>query len=382
MIYSVLALSIISTTAMFSSRVALTLYTLSLGAQPATVGLLAATFAVFPMLLAVTAGRLADRFGPRWILLFGAVSSGLGMLVPFFLPGLPAIFIAGAMIGLSSVFYNVTTQNLVGMLSEPHNRAANFSNYSLTNSASELAGPLIAGFSIEHAGYDHTCLYIALLTVVLIALLVFRGGGLPKGAPNKADRAPGGVRSMLMAPGVRKVLITGSLQNVGTNLYQFYLPVYARAVGLSPSVIGIVLATYSAAAFVVRAVLSRLIVKWGEERVLSHAFFVGAASLTLIPFFKGVVMLCLISFLFGLGMGCCQPIVTMLMFVGSPAGRSGEALGLKVTINQATKIVSPMLFGVIASVFGLPPIFWLNALLLGGGGLISRSRKQRITASR
>lgn len=74
-------------------------------------------------------------------------------------------------------------------------------------------------------------------------------------------------------------------------------------------------------------------------------------------------------------MGCGQPIVTMLMFSSSPDGRSGEAFGLKATTNQLTKLVSPVIFGAIASALGLSPMFWINAAIMAGGGVISRRRR-------
>ena len=61
-----------------------------------TVGLLAATFSVFPAVLSWPAGKLVDRFGSRWLLILGAIGGGLGMLIPSLLPGLVAIFLAAA----------------------------------------------------------------------------------------------------------------------------------------------------------------------------------------------------------------------------------------------------------------------------------------------
>ena len=74
-------------------------------------------------------------------------------------------------------------------------------------------------------------------------------------------------------------------------------------------------------------------------------------------------------------MGSGQPVVTMLMFSSSLDGRPGEAFGLKVTTNQHTKLVSPVVFGGIASALGLPPTFWINAAIMAGGGTISRPRR-------
>ncbi len=375
-IYFVYALSVLNVTSIQAVRVVLVLYALNLEAQPLTIGILSAAFSLFPMLLGVTAGKVMDRYGSRWPLILGAIGSGVGMLIPYLVPGLTAVFIAGAMSGLSAVFYNLSTQNLVGLLSKPKERAKNFSNYSLTIAAANLLGPLMAGFSVEHWGHVDACLYLAVFTLIPVVMLVSRGHLLPGGT--RTDKQPGGgVRAMLSDPNVRTVLITSSMLQGGINLYQFYMPVYAHSLGMSPSAIGIVLAMFPAASFVVRTMLPRLIATFKEERLLAYAFYVGAASLLFIPLFNGVVMLSVLSFIFGIGMGCSQPIINMLMFNNSTNGRSGEALGLKVTANQLTKLVSPVIFGAIASAFGLPPMFWLNALMLGVGGALSRPKKAK-----
>src|SRR5262249_2170571 len=150
-------------------KVLLALYALKLGAQPFTVGLLAATFSAIPMVLSVPAGRLSDRFGARFPLILGAVGGGLGMLIPYLLPEFVAIFIAAAMIGASNAIYNVSLQNQVGLLSTPETRARNFSNYSLTTSISNFVGPLLAGFSIDHFGHSNTCLYLSMFTLIPVA---------------------------------------------------------------------------------------------------------------------------------------------------------------------------------------------------------------------
>lgn len=68
----------------------------------------------------------------------------------------------------------------------------------------------------------------------------------------------------------------------------------------------------------VRLFLARLLRTVKEERLLAWSFFVGAASLVLMPFFQSVYVLIALSFMLGLGMGCGQPIITMLMYSYSP----------------------------------------------------------------
>src|SRR3972149_2716589 len=95
------------------------------------IGVLAAASSVFPMLLAVHAGKLTDRFGARWLLMSGALGAGVVMLLPYFAPGLPAILAAAAMIGLADAIFSVSVQNLVGILSSFDNLTRNFNYYSL-----------------------------------------------------------------------------------------------------------------------------------------------------------------------------------------------------------------------------------------------------------
>jgi len=369
-----LALALLNMSSMRAGRVLLVLYALQLGAAPATVGLLAATFSAFPALLSWHAGKLADRFGSRWLLVIGAVGGGLGILIPFFWPGMTAIFIAAAANGVSLSIYNVSLQNVVGLLSTPQNRTQSFSNYSLTNSVGALAGPLIAGFSIEHLGHQNSCIPLALVALMPLCMLAIWGGRLPRGRGRVKDEG-GGIRDMLASKGVSRTLATSSLLQTGQDLFQFYLPVYAHGVGLSASAIGVVLAMNSAAAFVVRLGLARLIARYNEDKVLAWAFFVGAANFALLPLFSGPLMLGVVAFAFGLGMGCGQPIVTMQMFSNSVAGRSGEALGLRMAVNHLTRVVGPVIFGFVGSAFGLPAVFWVNGLMLGGGGALSRTRE-------
>jgi predicted MFS family arabinose efflux permease len=179
---------------------------------------------------------------------------------------------------------------------------------------------------------------------------------------------------MMTERGMLRMLTTSSLHISGNYLYQFYMPVYAHAVGLSASAIGIVLAMNAAAEITVRLILPRLISRFEESNVLAYTLYTGAASLVLIPFFQNAAMLATISFIFGFAMGGAGPIITILMFANAPKGRSGEAMGFRMTVNFATKLASPVIFGAIASGVGMFHIFWLNALMLGAGGKINRVR--------
>jgi MFS family permease len=371
-LYLTYVLALFCYSSVSAARVLLSLYALSLGAQPSAVGLLVATYFAFPLALSWPVGMLCDRIGSRWLLLFGSVCGAGGMLVPYFIHSMPALYIAGLMIGLSFVFSNVLLQNLVGILSKPHERVKNFSNSSLVGSATNFIGPLVAGLAIDHSGHAFACLYVTALAIAATAMLLLWGKVLPGASLHAAPT--GSIRDTLVDPAIMRILISSSLVQVGQDLYQFYLPVYSHGIGLSASAIGAILATFASATFVVWIIMRGLIARLGEEKLLAYSFYLAAMGFLLVPFFKSAIALAMISFMFGLGMGCGQPITTMLLFSRSAQGRSGETLGLRQTANNIVRVIAPSLFGFVATAFGLFPVFGISALMMGAGGAITHPR--------
>ncbi len=372
-LYLTFALTLIGFVGVNAARVVLQLYGLELGATPTEVGILVALYYVCPLLLSLPAGAWGDRYGPRWPLLFSSVCGTCGLIIPYFVHTLPALYIAATLSGLSFAFFLVIVQNLVGILSAPEKRAQNFGNFSLVGATANFIGPLVAGFSIDHFGYPIACIIAAALALATGAMLLIWGQALPAGGGHHAaPRAR--IMDTLTDPPVVRILAIGSLVQLGTDLFQFYIPVYGVGIGLSASAIGSLLAIFAAASFIVRFALPRLVKRLGEDRLLAYSFGLAAVGFALIPLFHNLALLALVSFLFGLGTGCGQPLATMMMFSRAADGRSGEALGLRLTANNLIRVIAPAVFGVVVSAFGLPPVFYINAAMMGAGAFISRGK--------
>ncbi len=355
-----------------ASRVVLSLYALELGATPSAVGVLAAMFFVLPLFLSWPVGAISDRIGPRRPLLWSAAIGTAGLLLPFFWPHLVALFISAAMSGLALAFYHVNLQTLVGRLSGVDERVRNFSNFSMIGACTNFVGPLLAGIATDHAGHAVACAVVSVLPALALLLMLGRGRDLPKGQRSSAPKLR--VMETLSDREMRGMFITSGLLQLGTDLFQFYMPVYGHGAGMSASAIGSVLAAFATASFCVRFAMTRLVRRFGEKRLLTASFFVGAVGFALIPLFKSVALLACVAFLFGLGMGVGQPLTTMLMFSRCAEGRTGETMGLRLTLNNALRVAGPAVFGAIASVTGLTAVFIINGLMMAGGGWISRPR--------
>ncbi len=358
------------------SKVLISLFAIELGAAQFYIGTLIAMYSVFPLLLALYAGKLTDRLGVRTPMLCGSAGVAAGLSLPFLFPAIPALYASAALIGASHVFYNVAVQNLVGILSagvEGHTR--NFSNYGLVVATGGLLGPLAAGFSIDYFGHATSYLYLAMVPLMSVLILVFASKpGRLRPEKSVEEERVADARSLLANAPLRRTLITGGIVLTGTDLFQFYMPIYGHAIGLSASAIGVVISLFAAASFVVRLVMPALVKRWGEDAVFVWSLSLGAATYMMFPLFESAVLLGAAAFALGLGMGCGQPLSMILIYGRAPQGRSGEALGLRLTINNLMHIAVPLVFGTIGSVLGVAPVFIANSLLLAGGGVLVRSQ--------
>ena len=357
-----------------ASKVLVSLFAIELGASQVTIGLMIAMYALLPALLAVYAGKLSDRLGVRVPMLAGSLGLAAGLLLPWLAPALPTLYCSAALIGAAHMFYNVSAQNLVGSLGGAEERTRNFANYALAMAIGSFIGPLFAGFSIDFVGHATAYLYVAALPLVP-AVIMATVGTVGRGPRVKTEDEQAVLSTSLLAnPVLRRTLIASAVAVTAQDLFQFYMPIYGHAVGLSASAIGVVLAMSGIAAFLVRIGLPALVKRWGPDTVFNGSLFIAAATFVLFPLFSSAPALAAIALVLGLGMGCAQPVTLMLIFNRAPAGRSGEALGMRVTINQLTHIAVPVIFGTIGSVFGVALVFVTNALILAGGGLLNRRK--------
>jgi MFS family permease len=298
-----------------------------------------------------------------------------GMLLPVFVHHKAALYVAGMSIGITFAFTSVLIQNITGLLSRPEERARNFSNASLVGASTLMLGPLVAGFTIDTIGHAAACLSSVVIGAAGIALLARWGGlfPLPRGmTAGKGAAAPRGsalarVRESLADRTTLPIIMVAAILHFSQDLFQFYLPVYGYQLGLSASVIGIILASVFVMSVVVRFWLPGLVTRLGEERMLITAFLLSAIGFGLTPLLTHPVALCLVAGILGVGMGCGSPVIMMLIFSHAPEGRSGEMVGMRNTVNNLGRAGAPPLFGYIASAAGLGPVFAISASLMVAG---------------
>lgn len=366
---------------MRGAKMLVSLSALDLGATPFQVGLLAALFAAFPLVLAVYAGKTSDRIGVKRPILGGVVIMAIGILIPLAVKGIVGLMACSALIGLGHIFFHVSIHNLIGAYGEGEARTRNFATFSLGASVAAFIGPSLAGFSIDGWGFRPTHMVLAAISLAPALILVACPKLVPPRAIHSKDEATGGSMELLRDPGLRRTLIMSGVTLTGIELFTFYFPVYGRSIGLSASAIGMVMSSYAIAAFIVRMGMHRAARRIGEVGVLTASLFIAGATYMLVPLVTQAPLLALVAFLLGIGLGCAQPLTILLTYNHAPPGRSGEALGMRLFVNKFTQILVPLAFGAMGSAFGLLPVFWANGAFLLAGGFVSLAER-RVSASR
>jgi predicted MFS family arabinose efflux permease len=288
------------------------------------------------------------------------VLTGMAMLCGYLWQTLPALFTVAILMGAAFVFYNVSIQNLTGAYGKPEHRARNFGILTIGYSLSTFVGPLVAGFSIDLAGHDRAFLIFALLSLFPILLLTFYPAitRVPAPKPDKEERR---ALDLLRDPPLRRVIIMSGLMVASYELFGFYMPVFGHSIGLSASMIGIIMGTYATATFLTRFFLPLVLRTWKPPQVLFAAMLLAAAGFVAMPYLREVYLIMAVTFTIGLGLGVGQPISMTMAFNQSPAGRTGEVTGLRLTANNIARIVIPLTAGALGATFGMVPVFWMNA---------------------
>jgi predicted MFS family arabinose efflux permease len=367
---SLIALTVCAHTAFNGSRVAVSLYALSLGSSPLTVGTLVSLYSVLPVFLSVSAGRTIDRVGTRRPLLWSSVTLAIGVGIPALWPQLAALYLACATIGLSFMFFHIGVQNAVGALSTPETRAVNYSWLALGFSISGFLGPTTAGLAIDFAGYRATFALLACSAIIPAVVLALVKARLSRGHGNRAP-SHGGVMELVRDPRLKRVFVVTGILAMAWDLFVFVMPIYGTSIGLSASTIGAVLGSFALATFVVRLALPWLARRLAEWQLVTSTLFVACAAYALFPLVRTVPLIAAIAFLLGLGLGASQPSLISLIQHATPDGRLGEALGVRTTVLNVSHTLLPLFFGGIGTALGMGPVFWAMAMCLGAGGLFA-----------
>lgn len=376
-LYTFYLCQIIFSTVLLGSRPIVSLYSHSLGANEAIIGLLVSVFAFIPMIFAIRIGKWLDVFGARKLTILGGLGMGLAFVFPVIFQTISSLFVSQAIIGISHLAVLVSLQKTVG--NHPGDRDKLMATFSLCGSLGDLMGPLISGYIFQYLGvqyYFGLAIILVLIAVLLANTVRNEKWSTRTSSSQQTNSKQESTWKLLKHKNLRKAVIVSGLVLYSKDLFVAYFPVYGSQIGLSASEIGVLLSIMATAAFTVRAVQFNLVQKFGRGKVILFTLFISGVSFILIPFATQQILLGILVIMLGAGLGLGQPISLVYALNASPVDRQGEVLGLRLTFNRGSQFVAPFIFGSVGTLFGLSPVFWLSGLVLIIGAKYTRMKKE------
>ncbi|PSK63438.1 hypothetical protein B0E53_04622 [Micromonospora sp. MH33] len=345
---------------------------LELDVPGAWLGVLGASFAVVPLVLAVPSGHAVDRLGERRVALAGSallVAAGLGFVL---LAGSVAgLVLASMALGTAHLCAVVAQQALVANRTPADRYDAAFGYYTFAASLGQALGPgLIVLFGGDRPIPDTRAIFLG-ATVVALPLLVvtlfLRPSGHHQRAADGSDT--GGLRDLIRQPGLVRALTVSCVVLAAVDITLVYLPALGAERGIAAGSIGILLGTRAVASMASRLLLGRLVAALGRRVVLVGTVTLSAVGLALLlPPLPFAVLLAVVA-VAGLGLGAGQPLTMSFLAEVAPPGLRGRAMSLRLTGNRLGQVLIPSAAGALAAGTGAAGVLGCTAAGLAGAAV-------------
>lgn len=241
----ILVVLVLTQAAMFLARPVTSYRALALGADERLIGLITASFAVVPLLVAVPLGRAADSRRPVGMLVGGVVVLVASYVLLGLAGTLGELALWSALLGLGHLALMLAAQSLIAQQSENSRHDRDFGLMAAAVSLGQLIGPALGGLvlSADTAGSLEGATTRAFLVAAGLSILVLPAcwgtstGGERRGRP-RPDGQPMSARDIVRAPGVPAGMFASVAILAAVDIVTAYLPVIGERLGIGPAVVG------------------------------------------------------------------------------------------------------------------------------------------------
>lgn len=324
----------------------------SAGSQLLALGLLLALYDGAEVLLKPVFGSLADRIGPRPVLLGGLIGFAIASAA-FVVAGNPGwIGLARFGQGAAAAAFSPAASAMVSRLTADDAQGRAFGGYGAWKGLGYTLGPLLGGILIWAGGY--TLLFavlggVAALTALWATMSVPALDPLPRQRQTIVDLARRLGSRQFLLPTAALAGATGALA-VGVG----FLPVAGSEHGMGPLATGAVVSVLALTASLVQPRIGRArdAGKVSDGAGIAAGLLLAAAGLAAaaVPSPVGIVMAALAI---GAGVGMVTPLGFAHLAQTSPKERLGQTMGSAEVGRELGDAGGPLLVGAIAAAAGL-----------------------------
>jgi MFS family permease len=347
--------------AMAGLRMAAPLAALREGWSAWAVGVLMSLFAVAPVMLALRAGRMADKHGfhrpVKWAAAFAFIGMGvaLGATALAGAAQFTALCVAAMLTGAGTNVGLIAIQRTAGQAAmDSVQRMRVFSWLGMAPSMSNVIGPVLTGLAIDAAGFRAA--FVLLWVMPLLSLAAARR--VPRSPASPHPPSGGTAWDLLRRPGLKRLLGVNLLLSACWDVHTFAVPVLGHDFGFSASTIGLILGAFTLSVTGVRLLIPVVAHRMREVVVLRTAMIGTGVIFAAYPFASAPWAMGLLAFGLGATLGSVQPMIMSGLHHMTPTARHGEAIALRSIVINLSSSVLPLVFGVAGAAVGVAALFW------------------------
>lgn len=353
-----------------AARVMISYRALDLGGSATTVGVLAALYALVPLVAAIPIGRAVDGRFAAAVLRSGSALAVVAVGIVAISGDIVVLAMGSILLGFSNILTMVASQGYVPALSAPGDYDRRFGGLTVWISIGQSIGiPVVGIIASRNAstGVNTTgpLLAMAVFAVVSTAITLMPALRIRK---NDDDVSAGQDRqsttAMLSAAGMRPAVFSSLIILTSMDLMTAYLPVFGEEHGFSVAVVTAILTARSVAAIVSRLLITRLLSVAPRSWLIISGSLCSAIPVAVIPLLPNAWAVTGCLAVAGFFWGLAQPL-TMTWVAGlvTPHNRA-SALSLRLTGNRLGQVIIPVTAGTVAGSVGIASVFFLTAGLL------------------
>jgi MFS family permease len=347
------------------------------GASGYEIGLIAAIYALLPLLIAVPMGRWVGKFGEIPLLFLGCASFIILGVAFAFLNNVIAIAAATSLTGVAHLSNVAASQAMVANRSAMNLQDQNFGYFSFATSLGHSVGPALGGVIAGSAGVlprSSTSAFIFASLLALLSLVPFFLFKSIKEIRTQQERDAAGsikARDVLSRPGIKPAIWTSLSVAAANDVLVVILPLVGTENGISPVVIGAILSIRSAAAMISRFLLGRLTRSYGSARTMNYSIFLSALFLFASIYADGAIVLGLSMAIVGFLLGIGQPLTMSIVSKKTPTQERAMAISIRLLGNRVGQFLVPLGAGALAAPFGASSVFIGLGVLVASAGVVS-----------